>query len=66
VPPGTPSSGYYSPHSSHPPPTPGGGATPSLGIASSFGSHHHVFIPYYIHTILLFIFKDIIKIIQIF
>nr|NP_001097936.1 dysfusion, isoform C [Drosophila melanogaster]ABW08776.1 dysfusion, isoform C [Drosophila melanogaster] len=40
VPPGTPSSGYYSPHSSHPPATPGG-ATPNLGIASSFGPHHH-------------------------
>ncbi|XP_044314828.1 uncharacterized protein LOC108050962 [Drosophila rhopaloa] len=40
VAPGTPSSGYYSPHASHPPATPGG-ATPSLGIASNFGSHHH-------------------------
>ncbi|KAH8247388.1 hypothetical protein KR038_003399, partial [Drosophila bunnanda] len=40
VPPGTPSSGgYYSPHSSHPPTTPGG-ATPSLGISGTFGSHH--------------------------
>ncbi|KAH8294812.1 hypothetical protein KR018_003336, partial [Drosophila ironensis] len=32
VPPGTPSSGYYSPHAAHPPSTPG---------ANSFGSHHH-------------------------
>lgn len=46
VPPGTPSSGYYSPHAAHPPATPGG-ATPGLGIANAFGSHHHSHHPHH-------------------
>ncbi|XP_041451057.1 hybrid signal transduction histidine kinase B isoform X2 [Drosophila obscura] len=55
VPPGSTSSGYYSPHSTHSQ-QPQGGTTPGLsmtnaatGMASVFGSHHHPHHPHHTH-----------------